>query len=190
VGDPADLPGVLRIEAEDVSEDVREECGLAAGQDVRVYWTEGTRFDTADGDIAAAEIALDTAAFEDELEGRVAGISGRVYREGDGTADLDTPEPDETDEPTSEPDLTNASPFAVGSPGAVSAADADCVLVADQVGFEQQDGPEATPRPVIRRTAAPTATPVDTEEPTAEPDETDEPTERPAASATPTAEQQ
>ena len=70
VGDSPSVPGVLRLNVEDVNEDLTDACGVAEGQDVRVYWTTDTSFDPSD--------VLDD--LEDEIEDRVAGISGRVYR--------------------------------------------------------------------------------------------------------------
>jgi hypothetical protein len=185
VGDSPSVPGVMRLNVEDVNEDLTDECGVAEGQDVRIYWTTDTSFDPSD--------VLED--IENEIEDQVAGVSGRVYRTADDTIDFDTPEPDETDEPTEEPDLTDASPFAIGSPstdGDTPAADTSCVLVAEQVGFEQETAP-ATRRPApTGRVFEPTPTkrPEQTDEPTAEPDETDKPKKTPLSSATPTAEQE
>ena len=178
VGDAPAVPGVLRLSVEDVNRELTDACGVSADSEVAVYWTTSTRFDPSD--------VLDD--IEDEITGEVAGISGRVFEEGADDDEIFTPVPDETDEPTDEPDLTNASPFAIGSPDTSDAPElsADCVLIADQIGFEQDSTP-ATQAPAVRRTAAPTAEPEETEEPTAEP--TEEPERTPDDTATPTASQ-
>ena len=49
VGDAPTVPGVLRMEIEDVNEDLADECRVAEGQDIRVYWTTDTKFDPSDG---------------------------------------------------------------------------------------------------------------------------------------------
>lgn len=174
-GDPADVPGVLRIAVEDASDDLRDGCGIAAEQEVSVHWVEGTRFGTADGDLAPSQIELDRDTFEDELEDRVAGVSGRIFRAADTDTDVveDTPEPARTAPPT-DTDLAGASPFAIGSPdtgGVFGSKASDCVLIADLVGFETDEVPPATRAPSVARTAAPTARATDTPEP----DETDDP---------------
>jgi hypothetical protein len=183
VGDSPSVPGVLRMNIEDASSGVADECGLAAGADVVLYWTVNTLFDPPD--------VLDD--IENEVEGRVAGASGRVYRvESDGS--LVAPEP--TDEPTAsdEQGLADESPFSIGSPdaGTVPDATSDCVLVADQVGFTSDSTSglsTSPPRPAVRRTAAPTSKPEKTEEPSDEPKETKKPSKTPLRTATPTAQQ-
>jgi hypothetical protein len=139
VGEEPSVPGVLRVNVEDANEELNDACGVAVDQDVRVYWTTDTSFDPSD-------VLDDTEAdLEEGIEDRVAGISGRVFRAG--RRDLDTPEPDETDETTEDPDLTDASPFAIGPPDAGEDADlAGCVLVADQIGF-RAGGRHADRRP-------------------------------------------
>jgi hypothetical protein len=179
VGDAPSVPGVLRLDVEDVNQELTDACGVVADSEVRVYWTTSTRFDPSD--------VLDD--IEDEITGEVAGISGRVFTDA-ADDEAFTPEPEETDEPTDDPDLTDASPFAIGSPdaGEDPALSADCVLVADQIGFEETVA--STPAPIVRRTASPpTPAPQETDEPTASPDETDEPDETPGDTATPTASQ-
>ena len=184
VGSQPATPGVLRIELEDANQDLTDACGIAEGQQAVVYWTSGTSFDPED--------VLDDV--ENEIEDRVAGISGRVFRPTSEVADDEASEPTEEAEPTEQPDLADASPFAIGSPdteGSVFGDEGNCVLVAEQVGFEE-DEPDETRAPSVRRTAAPTARATETPEPDAtdEPDETSEPRESPATSATPTAEEQ
>ena len=125
VGGQPSEPGVLRIDVEDVNQELTDECGIADGEDARVYWTTDTSFDPDD--------VLDDV--EDDIEGRVAGISGNVFRaaaDGDDSCVLvaeqvgfeadrtsaptrapsvrrtsaPTKRPEATEEPTDEPDET------------------------------------------------------------------------------------
>lgn len=164
VGDRASINGVLRIDTEDVSKELTKDCGVQAGQSVDVYWTNDTRFDGSDvlDEVNLDEADLDASEIEDAFEDEVAGVAGRVYRAGD------------------EPAGIRRGTDGVG-----------CVLLADQVGFEQA-GTSPTVAPAPRRTSAPTAEPDEPDEtgkPTAEPDETEKPKKTPLGSATPTAEQ-
>jgi hypothetical protein len=180
VGVEPAVGGILRITLEDISDEAGQACGLDAEDTVEVFWTTQTRFDVSG--------ALDNDV-EDEIEDRVAGVSGRAYR---APRDLDeeiifTPGPTDSTEETEPADLASASPFSIGSPGADETDEAetdagDCILVADQIGFERT---LPTPRPVVRTTAAPT--PVETKEPTPEPTDTPEPSETPSATSTATA---
>ncbi len=165
VGDRSSSHGVLRLDTEDVSGELTDECDIEAGRSVDVYWTEDTRWDGSDvlEDVNLDEADLDVPQFEEAIEDRVAGVAGRVYRVGG------------TDTGVRQ-----------------TAAASGCTLVADQIGFEQERT-AGTDRPAAARTSAPTATPDEsneTDEPTAEPDETKKPKKTPPDTATPTAVQQ
>jgi hypothetical protein len=172
VGTTPTRGGIIRLEIEDLSDDLEQACGFGADSIVELYWTTNTFFEPGD--------VLDDV--EDEIEDRVAAITGRIFRSGDD-ADVLTPEP--TTEAT-------GSPAATGSPSA-SVEASDCLLVAEQVGFTSTALPTA--RPVAARTAAPT--PARTATATATPARTATPSPRatstppttvnpsPAASATP-----
>ena len=147
--------GILRLTLEDVSEDLTQACGLEPEDVVEVFWTTNTYFEPAD--------VLED--IEDEIEDRVAAITGAVFRGGDdddGGLDLNTPQPTVDAASTATP---------AGTAAADAVPDTDCILVAEQVGFGTTVLP--TPRPVIRRTAAPTpvrtATPSPTRTPTPRP---------------------
>jgi hypothetical protein len=142
--------GILRIQLDDLSEELATACELAADDLVELFWTTETRF--------PADVLDD---IEDEIEERVAGVTGAIFRASDATDDVGA----------------TASPEAGGN----------CVLVADQVGFTTS-ATLPTPRSTVRRTTAPvptrtpSPTPKSTKSPTAAPTEepTDEPTDEPS----------
>ncbi len=70
VGETPARPGVLRIVIDDLNEELSESCDVSADSSVDVFWTTDTRFEPGD----------DLDDIEDAIEGRVAGISGSIYR--------------------------------------------------------------------------------------------------------------
>lgn len=152
--------GVMRVTVEDVSEELSTRCGVIAEDAVDVYWTTGTSFDPDD-------VLNDIDGIEDEIEGRVAGVAGRILSEDGGdaprpTVSVDTAE-DDTTEATGSPDLFDTEDLR-------SDEGSDCLLVADQVGFESDSlpTPSQTSRPAAPRV-------IETPEPTREPEKTEEP---------------
>ena len=186
VGGTASIGGVMRITIEDASNALSAECGTAAEEDVDVYWTTDTSFDPDD-------VVEDVdARNEDGIEGRIAGVSGRILLVADEQGEI-TSEAEPTVEPTdSEDDAELDESEATGSPDFFGSEDLrsdegadDCVLVADQIGFESPTLPTpstttGTRRPAVAATPEPDDdTPEPTEEPqkTKAPDQTDEPEE-------------
>ena len=152
-GEAAPRGGILRIEIEDLTEDLTDACGVDADDVVEVFWTTQTFFEPA-------TVLDDFADLEDDIEDRTAGISGSAFRSPDAEEgpELELTPPAPTAGGTG---ATGATP----SPGAdTTPVDTDCILVADQIGFTITTLP--TPRPVARRTAAPAPAPVRTATPT------------------------
>ena len=155
--------GVMRVVVEDVSEELSTRCGLIADDAVDVYWTTDTSFDPDD-------VVNDIDGIEDEIEGRIAGVAGRILSDDDADAPR----------PTVSVDNANEDADATGSPDLFDTEDlrsdngSECLLVADQVGFESDSlsTPSGTSRPVAPRV-------IDTPEPTEEPEETEEPADTP-----------
>jgi hypothetical protein len=180
--------GIMRITVEDASSELSTRCGVIADDAVDVYWTTDTSFDPAD--------VLDAIdGVEDEIEGRVAGVAGRILGTADGN---ETPRPtlalgtaeDEDSNVTGSPDI-----FGPGNDLRSDADenDDDCLLVADQVGFESDALPTPSQpgsRPVAPRPATPDATsaPEQTAEPQPTPSTTRRPPSTPRETATSTAE--
>ena len=186
-GSTPSVGGVMRITIEDASNALSAECGVAAEEAVDVFWTTDTSFDPEDvlEDVDARN--------EDGIEGRIAGVSGRILLTSDDRGEI-------TSEPEPTVSVDDAELEATGSPDDFfdseedlrsDAEGSECVLVADQVGFESSALPtpsttSGTRRPTVATTPEPDDTPEPTEKPrsTKEPRETDEPdeTDEPATS--------
>lgn len=184
--------GILRLEIEDLSEDLAQACGLSADSVVHIYWTTTTNFDPAD--------VLDDV--EDSIEGETTGITGTVFRvDGSGGIDSDS-EPSETVDIDSSPDASGATSSPSLSPSGTPSTNfgsQDCLLVAEEIfftsvlptprapGATRTTAPAGTPRrtstptPKVTSTPKPTSTTKATLKPSF-PAETDEPTDEPTGS--------
>jgi hypothetical protein len=184
VGETPTRGGIIRLEIEDLSQDLIDACGLAQDDVVHIYWTTSTAFDPAS--------VLDDV--EDQIEDRTAGVVGTILRIDDGDAAISSPEATAGTATTTPFLSTTGSPSVSATPQATVEA-GDCLLVAEQVLMTTTVLPTPRPRAATRtasptpaaRTASPTPertatpTPEETDEPT-EPPETEEPTEEPSAS--------
>lgn len=158
VGATPAVGGIVRINVQDLSQDLRDACGLAPEASVEFFWTTATRFEPAS--------VLDD--IEDEIEDRVAGVTGTIFRnpdDDDNSGVLSSPvAPTTTGSPSTTDGIASTT-----SPG-LAIGGQDCILIADLIGLTTSTRlPTPRPRPVVRSTPTPTPVPTATPTPTATP---------------------
>lgn len=149
-----EVPGVMRLELEAFSDNLRDRCNADPEDRFNVYWTTDTLFDP---------VYAETTDTETRLDGRELGIIGTVLErpaaDGGEEFEFESPVPDETGEtsppaatPTDSPDTSQGASDLEG--------EEDCVLVAEQVGTSTGELPTPGPRrnPTATRRPSPTPT--------------------------------